>query len=108
MADNQIQHVNLAVGDLGAAVAFYTDVLGLGLASTPDLGFPAQFIAINDYQEIHLNEVSDVTSAAGPLLHPRRRLQRGVPADQGGGGDRHEHVRARPPAGDGRDADVRA
>ena len=61
MTDNQIQHVNLAVSDLSAAVAFYTDVLGLGLASTPDLGFPAQFIAINDYQEIHLNEVSDVT-----------------------------------------------
>ena len=61
MADNQIQHVNLAVSDLSAAVAFYTDVLGLGLAATPDLGFPAQFIAINEYQEIHLNEVSDVT-----------------------------------------------
>ena len=64
------------VGDLDAAVAFYTDVLGLGLAPTPDLGFPAQFIAINDYQEIHLNEVPDVTPAAGPLLHPRGRLQR--------------------------------
>ena len=61
MSETNIQHVNLAVSDLAAAVAFYTDVLGLGLASTPDLGFPAQFIAINDYQEIHLNEVSDVT-----------------------------------------------
>ena len=61
VSDNNIQHVNLAVSDLAAAVAFYTDVLGLGLASTPDLGFPAQFIAINDYQEIHLNEVSDIT-----------------------------------------------
>ncbi len=61
VSDNNIQHVNLAVGDLGAAVAFYTDVLGLGLSPTPELGYPAQFIAINDYQEIHLNEVSDVT-----------------------------------------------
>jgi catechol 2,3-dioxygenase-like lactoylglutathione lyase family enzyme len=61
VSDNNIQHVNLAVGDLGVAVAFYTDVLGLGLAPTPELGFPAQFIAINDYQEIHLNEVADVT-----------------------------------------------
>jgi catechol 2,3-dioxygenase-like lactoylglutathione lyase family enzyme len=61
VSDNNIQHVNLAVGDLGAAVAFYTDVLGLGLAPTPELGYPAQFIAINDYQEIHLNEVPDVT-----------------------------------------------
>ena len=61
MADTNIQHVNLTVGDLDAAVAFYTEVLGLGLAPTPDLGFPAQFIAINDYQEIHLNQVADVT-----------------------------------------------
>ncbi len=57
---NQIQHVNLMVGDLDAAVDFYTEVLGLGLASTPDLGFPAQFIAINGYQEIHLNQLPDV------------------------------------------------
>ena len=49
------------VDDLDAAVAFYTEVLGLGLAPTPDLGFPAQFIAINDYQEIHLNQLPDVT-----------------------------------------------
>ena len=86
MADNNIQHVNLAVSDLDAAVAFYTEVLGLGLSPTPDLGFPAQFIAINDYQEIHLNEVEDITPAALPLLHPRRRLRRGVPADEEGRG----------------------
>lgn len=61
MSETNIQHVNLMVDDLDAAVAFYTDVIGLGLAPTPDLGFPAQFIAINDYQEIHLNELSDVT-----------------------------------------------
>ena len=60
MADTNIQHVNLMVDDLDAAVSFYTEVLGLGLASTPDLGFPAQFIAINDYQEIHLNQLPDV------------------------------------------------
>jgi lactoylglutathione lyase len=60
MTETNIQHVNLAVDDLAAAVTFYTEVLGLGLASTPDLGFPAQFVAINDEQEIHLNEVPDV------------------------------------------------
>jgi catechol 2,3-dioxygenase-like lactoylglutathione lyase family enzyme len=59
MAESNIQHVNLSVDDLGAAVAFYTDVIGLGLAATPELSFPAQFIAINEYQEIHLNEVPD-------------------------------------------------
>ena len=60
MTETNIQHVNLMVDDLGAAVTFYTEVLGLGLAPTPDLGFPAQFIAINDYQEIHLNQLPDV------------------------------------------------
>jgi lactoylglutathione lyase len=61
MTETNLQHVNLAVGDLDAAVVFYTDVIGLGLAPTPELGFPAQFIAVNEYQEIHLNEVDDVT-----------------------------------------------
>lgn len=60
MGGSSIQHVNLMVDDLDAAVAFYTEVLGLGLAPTPELGFPAQFIAINDYQEIHLNQLPDV------------------------------------------------
>jgi catechol 2,3-dioxygenase-like lactoylglutathione lyase family enzyme len=59
MAETNIQHVNLSVDDLGAAVAFYTDVIGLGLAATPELPFPAQFVAINDHQEIHLNVVPD-------------------------------------------------
>ena len=60
MPGTNIQHVNLQVGDLGAAVAFYTDIVGLGLAPTPDIGMPAQFIAINDYQEIHINQSDDV------------------------------------------------
>jgi catechol 2,3-dioxygenase-like lactoylglutathione lyase family enzyme len=60
MPGTNIQHVNLQVGDLAAAVAFYTDVIGLGLAPTPDIGMPAQFIAINDYQEIHINQSVDV------------------------------------------------
>ena len=60
MPGTNIQHVNLQVGDLAAAVAFYTDVIGLGLAPTPDIGMPAQFIAINDYQEIHINQSDDV------------------------------------------------
>ena len=60
MPATNIQHVNLQVGDLAAAVAFYTDVIGLGLAPTPDIGMPAQFIAINDYQEIHINQSDDV------------------------------------------------
>jgi catechol 2,3-dioxygenase-like lactoylglutathione lyase family enzyme len=61
MPGTNIQHVNLMVDDLDAAVSFYTDVLGLALAPTPELGFPAQFVAVNDYQEIHLNRLDDVT-----------------------------------------------
>jgi catechol 2,3-dioxygenase-like lactoylglutathione lyase family enzyme len=61
MSDTNIQHVNLMVDDLDAAVAFYTDILGLQLAPTPELGFPAQFIAVNEYQELHLNRLDDVT-----------------------------------------------
>ena len=60
MPGTNLQHVNLQVGDLDAAVAFYTDVIGLGLSPTPDIGMPAQFIAINDYQEIHINQSDDV------------------------------------------------
>jgi catechol 2,3-dioxygenase-like lactoylglutathione lyase family enzyme len=59
MTGTNLQHVNIQVPDLDAAVDFYTGVLGLGLAPTPDIGLPAQFIAINDYQEIHINQSDD-------------------------------------------------
>src|SRR4029077_1493388 len=59
--ETKIQQVNLMVSDLDAAVGFYTGVLGLGLSDTPDLGFPAQFIAINEYQQIHLHQLQDTT-----------------------------------------------
>jgi catechol 2,3-dioxygenase-like lactoylglutathione lyase family enzyme len=38
MADFLLQHVNVNVDDLDAAVAFYRDVLGLPLDDTPDQG----------------------------------------------------------------------
>jgi len=55
----RIQHVNVMVDDLAAADAFYTGVLGLERKPTPDLGFPAQFYAFVDDQELHVNELSD-------------------------------------------------
>jgi catechol 2,3-dioxygenase-like lactoylglutathione lyase family enzyme len=61
---NSIQHVNVMVDDLDAAIEFYGDVLGLEPTTTPDLGFPAQFFAVGDGQEIHVNELGD--------LHPER------------------------------------
>ena len=59
-----IQHVNVMVDNLDAATEFYRDVLGLTEAFTPDLGFPAQFFAVDEFQEIHVNQLDDV--------HPER------------------------------------
>ena len=58
---NRIHHINLMVDDLAQAVEFYGTALGLETVPTPDMGFPAQFFKINDVQEIHLNELQDVT-----------------------------------------------
>jgi lactoylglutathione lyase len=58
---NRIQHVNLMVDDIDAAIEFYGVQLGLEAVFTPELGFRAQFFKINDLQEIHVNELSDVT-----------------------------------------------
>ena len=54
-----LHHVNICVDDLDAAVAFYEDVLGLEAKATPDLGFKAGFLRINESQEIHINELPD-------------------------------------------------
>jgi lactoylglutathione lyase len=54
-----IQHVNVNVEDLDAAIAFYRDVLGLSLDDTPDQGFRSQFFRIDGIQQIHMNEMRD-------------------------------------------------
>jgi len=59
MTDAHIQHVNVNVDDIDAAVPFYRDVLGLPLDRTPDQGFRSQFFRINDRQQIHMNEIPD-------------------------------------------------
>ena len=58
-AEAELQHVNVNVDDLGKAVAFYRDVLGLALDPTPDQGFQSQFFRINARQQIHMNVISD-------------------------------------------------
>jgi catechol 2,3-dioxygenase-like lactoylglutathione lyase family enzyme len=58
-SDFHIHHVNLLVDELGPAVAFYRDVLGLPLDPTPDQGFPSQFFRFNDGQQLHMNEMKD-------------------------------------------------
>jgi lactoylglutathione lyase len=58
---NRIQHVNLMVDDIDKAIEFYGAQLGLEALPTPEMGFRAQFFKINDLQEIHVNELKDVT-----------------------------------------------
>ena len=57
--DFLIQHVNVNVDDLDAAIPFYRDVLGLPLDETPDQGFRSQFFRIGTTQQIHMNEMRD-------------------------------------------------
>ena len=58
--DFLIQHVNVNVDDLDAAIPFYRDVLGLPLDDTPDQGFRCQFFRIGlTSQQIHMNEMRD-------------------------------------------------
>jgi catechol 2,3-dioxygenase-like lactoylglutathione lyase family enzyme len=58
--DFLIQHVNVNVDDLDAAIPFYRDVLGLPLEDTPDQGFRCQFFRIGSTpQQIHMNEMRD-------------------------------------------------
>ena len=69
-----IHHVNVMVDDLTAADAFYTEVLGLERAPTPELGFPAQFYRVGDFQQIHVNQLADDArhrSAVRQHLGPR-------------------------------------
>ena len=58
--DFLIQHVNVNVDDLDAAIPFYRDILGLPLEDTPDQGFRCQFFRIGSTtQQIHMNEMRD-------------------------------------------------
>jgi lactoylglutathione lyase len=58
--DFLIQHVNVNVEDLDAAIPFYRDILGLPLDDTPDQGFRSQFFRIGSTaQQIHMNEMKD-------------------------------------------------
>lgn len=63
--DAHIQHVNVNVDDLAAAVPFYRDVLGLALDPTPDQGFESQFFRINARQQIHMNVIVDARPFRG-------------------------------------------
>lgn len=65
MSDPVLQHVNVNVDDLDAAVAFYRDVLLLPLDATPDQGFRSQFFRLANGQQIHMNEIEDLHQFRG-------------------------------------------
>ena len=65
MTQAHIQHVNVNVDDLDAAVIFYRDVVGLALDRTPDQGFRSQFFALAGGQQIHMNEIADTHQFRG-------------------------------------------
>jgi len=60
-----INHVTLVVDDLEAASGFYCREFGLEPLPAFDLDFPAQFLRINDTQQLHLTEWEDTTSFRG-------------------------------------------
>ena len=60
-----VQHVNLLVNDLDEAVEFYETILGFPKCFTPPFDFPAQFVAIGEHSEIHINELEDVKPYLG-------------------------------------------
>lgn len=68
---NFIQHVNLMVDDLQQAVDFYEKILGFPKNPTPSFDFEAQFVAIGEHGEIHLNQIED---AKPTLAHFAVRL----------------------------------
>lgn len=60
-----INHVTLVVDDLKAACQFYTQELGLEPLPAFELDFPAQFLKINQQQQLHLTEWEDTPSFRG-------------------------------------------
>ena len=60
-----INHVTLVVDDLEAASRFYTQELGLEPLPAFELDFPAQFLKINQTQQLHLTEWKDTPSFRG-------------------------------------------
>jgi catechol 2,3-dioxygenase-like lactoylglutathione lyase family enzyme len=60
----RLQHVNLLVDDLDAAVAFYRDVLGWSEAPRPDFGFPGAWFDLG-YGQLHLVVVDSMPPPSG-------------------------------------------
>jgi glyoxylase I family protein len=67
-----IQHASLVVGDLAAALQFYTDVLGLEIDDgRPELGFAGAWLKVGP-QQIHLLVVPNPDPVDGRPQHAGR------------------------------------
>jgi glyoxylase I family protein len=49
-----IHHVSLLVDDLKSSVYFYQVILGLAPLERPPMGFDGAWLALGDYQQLHL------------------------------------------------------
>ncbi len=68
----RLHHVSLIVADTGKALAFYRDLLGLGVdANRPDLGYPGAWLNVGDGQ-IHLLELPNPDPLNGRPEHGGR------------------------------------
>lgn len=67
-----IHHASLLVADTARALAFYRDLLGLGvIAERPDLGFPGAWLRVGA-QQIHLLELPNPDPVTGRPDHGGR------------------------------------
>ena len=67
-----IHHASLLVADTARALAFYRDLLGLGvIAERPNLGFPGAWLRVGA-QQIHLLELPNPDPVTGRPDHGGR------------------------------------
>ncbi|HWA77901.1 MAG TPA: VOC family protein [Polyangiaceae bacterium] len=62
-----LEHVNLRTARLEAMCAFYTNVLGLEPGPRPPFAFGGAWLYCGGKPVVHLVEVSEPATAAGPL-----------------------------------------
>ena len=105
---NRIHHINLMVDDLGPAVEFYERRWVSKPFPHREMGFPAQFFKINDLQEIHVNQLPDITPERAHFCLRVDDFTDSVPADEGARRDRDQDVGKDPAAAEWCHADVRA
>jgi len=69
---NGIHHASIVVKDLGSALTFYCDVLGLTVNNArPDIGYPGAWLDVGG-QQIHLLQLDSVDPRVGRPDHVGR------------------------------------